>query len=557
MNKINVQDFKGMIRSGCANLENHSAEINTLNVFPVPDGDTGTNMSMTFTNGYNEAMKCNSDSISDVAKAFSRGLLMGARGNSGVITSQIFRGFYQHIDGKDEIEVQDVAQAFENGARVAYKAIMKPVEGTILTVIREASWYANNDYEKEPFDLNTYFDKLCTYSAESLERTPDYLPVLKEVGVVDSGGAGLLKILEGFRSYLQGNPVDFMEKKEEVETNPALMLENEEFGYCTEFIIRLDENIAKTFDEKILKKKLTDMGGESLVVVKDDDLCKVHVHTLKPGDALNIGQRYGEFIKLKIENMQEQHSTIIANAKEEAKPVKEEKVEEPVKKEKKAPQKYGIVAVAAGEGVTQLFYDLGADVVVSGGQTMNPSTEDFVKVINDLDHCSNVFIFPNNSNIILAARQTQTVLSERNIFVMETKSIQAGLSAVGMFNKEGDVADNINELNEVIANVDASSVTYAIKDTSYEGVEVKEGDYIAIANKGIIASGKDRKEVVFRLLDRLFRNKEKDLITVIVGEDKNDEEVKAIEDYIAEKSDLECEIIDGGQPVYSYLIGLE
>ncbi len=549
MNKLDVQQFKDMIRSGCANLENHAAEINTLNVFPVPDGDTGTNMSMTFTNGYQEALKCSSDSISDVAKAFSRGLLMGARGNSGVITSQIFRGFYQHIEGKSEIEVADISLAFENGARVAYKAILKPVEGTILTVIREASWYANHDYESEPFDLETYFDKLVSYSAESLESTPEYLPILKEVGVVDSGGAGLLKILEGFKAYVDGHPIDFAEKKEEIETNPALMLENEEFGYCTEFIVRLDENIVKTFDEKILKKKLTDMGGESLVVVKDEDLVKVHVHTLKPGDALNIGQRYGEFIKLKIENMQEQHSSIIANAKQE--PKKEEK------KEVKAPQKYGIIAVAAGEGVTKLFYDLGADVVVSGGQTMNPSTEDFVKVVKQLDHCDNVFIFPNNSNIILAAKQTQSVMSDRNIFVMETKSVQAGLSAVGMFNKQGEIEDVITDLQDVIDNVDASSVTYAIKDTVFEGVEVKEGDFIAIANKGIVCSGKDRKQVVFALLDQLFKNDEKELITVITGEDRDDDEVKEVEDYIVEHSDLECEIIDGGQPVYSYLIGLE
>ena len=556
MNKLNVSQFKEMIRSGCANLENHAAEINTLNVFPVPDGDTGTNMSMTFSNGYQEAMKCSSDSISDVAKAFSRGLLMGARGNSGVITSQIFRGFYQHIEGKAEIETADVSQAFENGARVAYKAILKPVEGTILTVIREASWYANHDFETEPFELETYFDKLVKYSAESLERTPEYLPVLKEVGVVDSGGAGLLKILEGFKAYIDGHPFDFSQEKEEIETNPALMLDNEEFGYCTEFIIRLDENIVNTFDEKILKKKLTDMGGESLVVVKDEDLVKVHVHTLKPGDALNIGQRYGEFIKLKIENMQEQHSTIIAKAGTDPKKPKQAE-EKPVEKVKKDPQKYGIVAVAAGEGVTKLFYDLGADVVVSGGQTMNPSTEDFVKVVNELDYCENIFIFPNNSNIILAAKQTQSVLSDRKIYVMETKSVQAGLSAVGMFNKQGEVDEVISDLQDVIDNVDASSVTYAIKDTVYEGVEVKEGDFIAIAHKGIVASGKDRKKVVFELLDKLFENDEKELITLIVGEDKDDEEVREIEEYISEHSDLECEVIDGGQPVYSYLIGLE
>ena len=557
MDRINVEDFKGMLKSACANLENHADEINTLNVFPVPDGDTGTNMSMTFNNGYAEAVKCNSDSVSDVAKAFSKGLLMGARGNSGVITSQIFRGFYQHIDGKDDIEVADVALAFENGARVAYKAIMKPVEGTILTVVREASWYANHDYEAEPFDLETYFSKLYDYASDSLEHTPDYLPVLKEVGVVDSGGTGLLRIIEGLKDYVEGHPDEFMETKKEAAVNPALLLENEEFGYCTEFIIRLNEDIVKKFDEKVLKEKLTDMGGESLVVVKDDDLVKVHVHTLKPGEALNIGQRYGEFLKLKIENMQEQHSTIIANAdatEKKAEPVEAEPVREEVPKQ---PKKYGIVTVAAGEGITRLFYDMNADVVVSGGQTMNPSTEDFVNVINQLDNCEHIFIFPNNSNIILAARQAQNVLSDRDITVMETKSVQAGLSAVGMFNSDLEPEELIESLQEVIDNVDASSITYAIKDTTFEGVEVKKDDYMAIHKKNIVASGKNRKIVLYRLLDQLFRDPEKELLTIIYGEDVDEKEIKEVDKYVSDNSDFDCEIIDGGQPVYSYLISLE
>ncbi len=237
MNKINAIDFKGMIKSACANLENHASEIDALNVFPVPDGDTGTNMSMTFNNGYAELAKADSDNVSELAKIFSRGLLMGARGNSGVITSQIFRGFYQSINGKQELETPDISIAFENGTRVAYKAIMKPVEGTILTVIREASWYANHDYETENLDLLTYFKRLVQYAKESIERTPEYLPILKEVGVVDSGGTGLLRILEGMLLYIEGQPVEFIQKKQEVQTNPALMLENEEFGYCTELLL--------------------------------------------------------------------------------------------------------------------------------------------------------------------------------------------------------------------------------------------------------------------------------------------------------------------------------
>ncbi len=542
MNKINAIDFKGMIKSACANLENHASEIDALNVFPVPDGDTGTNMSMTFNNGYAELAKADSDNVSELAKIFSRGLLMGARGNSGVITSQIFRGFYQSINGKQELETPDVSIAFENGTRVAYKAIMKPVEGTILTVIREASWYANHDYETENLDLLTYFKRLVQYAKESIERTPEYLPILKEVGVVDSGGTGLLRILEGMLLYIEGQPVEFIQKKQEVQTNPALMLENEEFGYCTEFIIRLDKNIKDSFEENKLKEKLTNLGGESLVVVKDDDLVKVHVHTLKPGDMLNAGQRYGEFIKLKIENMQEQHSTIIANASQ-TKPSKENK-------------KYGIITVGAGEGLIQLFKDLGADKIIEGGQTMNPSTQDFIKMINELDYCDNIFIYPNNSNIILAANQARDVCTNKNIYVVESKSIQAGISGIGMFNYDGSVEDIIAEQKEIIANVTAASITYAIKDSQYEGINVKANDYIAISDKKIISSNVDIKKTINGLLDYLIA-KDKELLTIIVGEDGNDDLTDYISEYIENNSKLEVSIIEGKQPIYNYLFGLE
>ena len=542
MNKINAIDFKGMIKSACANLENHASEIDALNVFPVPDGDTGTNMSMTFNNGYAELAKADSDNVSELAKIFSRGLLMGARGNSGVITSQIFRGFYQSINGKQELETPDISIAFENGTRVAYKAIMKPVEGTILTVIREASWYANHDYETENLDLLTYFKRLVQYAKESIERTPEYLPILKEVGVVDSGGTGLLRILEGMLLYIEGQPVEFIQKKQEIQTNPALMLENEEFGYCTEFIIRLDKNIKDSFEENKLKEKLTNLGGESLVVVKDDDLVKVHVHTLKPGDMLNAGQRYGEFIKLKIENMQEQHSTIIANASQ-TKPSKENK-------------KYGIITVGAGEGLIQLFKDLGADKIIEGGQTMNPSTQDFIKMINELDYCDNIFIYPNNSNIILAANQARDVCTNKNIYVVESKSIQAGISGIGMFNYDGSVEDIIAEQKEIIANVTAASITYAIKDSQYEGINVKANDYIAISDKKIISSNVDIKKTINGLLDYLIA-KDKELLTIIVGEDGNDDLTDYISKYIENNSKLEVSIIEGKQPIYNYLFGLE
>ena len=541
---LNAQEFKKMLESGYANLSNNASYINTLNVFPVPDGDTGSNMSMTFENGYNEAIKCNSDSIGDVAKALSRGLLMGARGNSGVITSQIFRGFYQTLEEKEKASVYEIADGFENGARVAYKAIMKPVEGTILTVIREAAWYAKHDIEtKNPdMDLKEYFDLFVKYANESLERTPDLLPVLKEVGVVDSGGMGLVKILEGFKAYVDGNPIRITSELAKINQEAILDFENEEFGYCTEFILRLNDEYKKIFDENKLKKKLTDMGGESLVVVKDDNLVKVHVHTLTPGDALNIGQRYGDFIKLKIENMQEQHSHIVETKKV------------PLPKEHK---KYGIITVAAGDGLKELFESLGTDIVISGGQTMNPSTQDFVEAINQLDYCDHIFIFPNNSNIILAANQAKDILNKKDITVINTVSIPEGISAIGMLDPEGEKETNIESLKEIIDNVVSASLTYAIKDTTFDNIEVKEGDYIAMAEKRIISSSKDKLHTLYQLLDYLFAIEDKELISIIVGDQYKKEEVDQILEYIENNSSLEADIIIGGQPVYSYLIGLE
>ncbi len=543
MKRINAEVFKAMLKSGAANLSNNQREIDALNVFPVPDGDTGTNMTMTFDNGYKEAMAVYTASVSDVAKALSKGLLMGARGNSGVITSQIFRGFYQAIDGKKEIDVKDVALAFENGSAVAYKAIMKPVEGTILTVIREASWYAANELKGKPkMNMEEYFSVLVQYANTSLASTPDLLPALKETGVVDSGGCGLVKILEGFLASLKGEDITVRDQGLIELTNAAVMSASEEgFGYCTEFIIRLSpEYNNRKFDENILKNKLASLG-ESLVLVKDDDIIKVHVHTLKPGDALNAAQRYGEFIKLKIENMQEQHSNLISESS----------------KKSKEHKKYGLITVAAGQGLQELFYELRADVVISGGQTMNPSTENFLEKIDELDNCENIFIFPNNSNIILAAQQACSIV-DRKVIVIPTKSIQQGLSAIGMFNPEASVEDNERDLNEIINNMETGSLTYAIKNTSFDGIEVKEGDYIAMTNKQIVSAGKDMFECIKVLLDKMLSAKEDaELLTLICGEDADEEVTKKIIEYVEENSEVELEEITGDQPVYAYLFGLE
>ncbi|MCI7157757.1 MAG: DAK2 domain-containing protein [Solobacterium sp.] len=540
MKLLNGKDFKEMLSSGAANLDNNQTEINALNVFPVPDGDTGTNMSMTFNSGAKEANQCFSNNIGDVAKSLSKGLLMGARGNSGVITSQIFRGFAQSIEGKEEINTKELAEAFENGTRVAYKAIMKPVEGTILTVIREASWYANREVKENPkMDIETYFHRLEYFMEDSLEHTPDLLPILKEANVVDSGGAGLLKIVQGFIAYIDGTPVTTNAVVVELARNAQSVFENEEFGYCTEFILRLKENYLKGFDENVLKNKLA-KEGESLVFVRDEDLIKVHIHTLHPGDALNLAQRYGEFVKIKVENMQEQHSELVKEG--EVKP-----------KEKKA---IGVIAVAAGDGVTNLMYELGVDCVISGGQTMNPSTSDFIEKIKELDHCEKIMIFPNNSNIMLAAKQAKDLVDYKEVEVIECKSIQACLSALARFSPESDFNELVAEFNELCPSIKTASVTYAVKDSSIDGIELKEGDYMAMIGKSIVTNGTDLSEVCRLMLEK-FLDEDSELLTLITGEDADEEITERIVEYVENNSDIEVDVIKGDVPVYYYLMGLE
>lgn len=538
MKYINGQLFKQMLQSGAANLSNHHAEIDALNVFPVPDGDTGTNMSMTFTSGVKDALAVCSDEIPVIAKALSKGLLMGARGNSGVITSQIFRGLYQSIDKKETLNAADLAAAFSKGSEVAYKAVMKPVEGTILTVIRESSYYAEHLVNPEEMEVEEWFKAFIEYAKESLNTTPDLLPVLKEVGVVDSGGAGLIVILEGMYSALLGNVIEAHET-DSAASAAAMDVENEEFGYCTEFILRLNDHGMRAFTEDKLKRKLSQIG-ESIVVVQDEELVKVHVHTLTPGEALNLAQRYGEFVKLKIENMQEQHSTLQSEAAAPA--------EAPAKE-------YALIAVAAGEGLTNLFKEYRCDVVISGGQTMNPSTEDFVAAINKLN-AKHILILPNNSNIVLAAQQAAVVLDDRDIHVLPSKTIPQGLSACLMFNPEADVEANLEEMTEAIKNVKTGQVTYAIKDTTYEGLEIKEGDYMGMFEKSIIVAVPDKMEAVKTLVDQMV-DEDAEIVTLIAGEDASEEEVEELVAYIEDNYDAEVDLHRGNQPVYCFVLGVE
>lgn len=543
MDILNGKLFKEMLQNGSNLLTNRHVEIDALNVFPVPDGDTGTNMHLTFSAGTKDAVNTLSEYVGDIAKALSKGLLMGARGNSGVILSQIFRGFYQGVEGLNEVDVLTLAKAFVKGSEVAYRSVMKPVEGTILTVIRESSYMAQKYAEDHPeATLIEYFDYFIAEAKNSLDYTPELLPVLKEVGVVDSGGAGLLVILEGFKEALVGNKIELSQDVVQQEGGAQLNMESEEFGYCTEFIIRLSENGFITFTEDKLKKALARLGN-SIVVVQDEDIVKVHVHTLTPGEALNLGQRYGEFVKLKIENMQEQHENILTSSHAAQQDAPKPKA------------KYALIAVAAGEGLTKYFKDLRVDVVISGGQTMNPSTEDFVAAVKEVN-ADHIILLPNNSNIVLAAQQAATVLEEYDITVLPTKTIPQGLSACILFNPDVDLETNVAEMTEAIEHVKTGQITYAIKDTTYEGKEISAGDYMGLLEKDIVVNDKDKLETTKALIDQaIFEDAE--IVTVIVGSEATVEEEKEVEEYIADKYDVEVEVIEGGQPVYSFIFGVE
>lgn len=544
MERINSQLLKDMLTSGMNNLANHSAEIDALNVFPVPDGDTGTNMNLTFSNGVKEALKEDADTVGKICKTLSRGLLMGARGNSGVITSQIFRGFYQAVEDLDEIDAMQLANALVNGSRVAYRAVMRPVEGTILTVVREAADYTYAyTVTEEIEDCVQVLQKMVDEANASLERTPELLPVLEEVGVVDSGGKGLCVILEGFLSALQGNVIvasDSAEVNEHAQTK--VQGGEEEFGFCTEFILRLNENGIRHFSEEQFKEELATIGN-SIVCVQDDDLVKVHVHTLEPKTAIKMGKRQGRFVKLKVENMQEQHDNILE--KEEAAPAVS----------KREHQKYAIITVAPGAGVDQMFKELRADIVIGGGQTMNPSTEDFVSAVNQLD-AEHILILPNNSNIVLAAQQAQSVCEDQDIHVLPTKTIPQGLSACVMFNPEVELEENLAEMQEAIDHVKSGEVTYAIKDTTYEGLEIKKDEYMGIFGKDIVVSCPDCLEASKALVDKMV-DEDSELVTLIYGKEATKEQAQALADYIEETSDAEVEIYDGKQPVYSFILGVE
>lgn len=557
MTKIDGILLKQMIISGANNLYNNYPEVDALNVFPVPDGDTGTNMNLTISSGAKEIATRNDASVYDVAKTFSRGLLMGARGNSGVILSQIFRGFAQGLKGKIEATAQDISDALLMGKEVAYKAVMRPVEGTILTVIRESSQaLADSVYPDMPLD--EALDILLKEARESLKRTPNLLPVLKEAGVVDSGGAGLCKIIEGFdlalhNQIVEKNMPDVVSDSvvEPIIGNVQASLEHKEFGYCTEFILKLPEDPIKAKKKNFVPSRFSGVlnsHGNSIVMVHDDDLIKVHIHTLNPGNILTYAQQFGEFVKIKVENMSEQHTHLI---EEDAKAKEDE-----IKKQPKKP--FGLISVGAGKGIVDLFKDLNCDYIVSGGQTMNPSTEDFIKAIKSIN-AEQIFILPNNSNIIMAATQACDVMNEEvKCTVIPTKTIPQGLVSAMMYNPESDYDTNYNDMMESLSSVKSGQVTFAVKDTSFEGMKIHKDDFIGICDKKILATEKDKIKCALKLINTMI-DEDSSIITIITGEDVTEAERDALKELVQAKVGdmVDVDVKVGLQPVYSFIIGIE
>lgn len=532
--------LRDMFVSGANNLQNHKELVDKLNVFPVPDGDTGTNMSLTISYAMKELAKVENDSITEIGKSLSKGSLMGARGNSGVILSQIIRGFSKSIEGKEQISTEDLAKAFKNGSDTAYKAVIKPIEGTILTVVRESGEFAIKAAKKEK-DLLKFLDMVIDEANKSLERTPELLKNLKEAGVVDSGGKGLVLIYEGMYEALKGNPIKAKDLNdsnvsEVKQAGTSINTEDIKFCYCTEFILE-SNSISDTEIRDIMLKY-----GDSLAVVGDEGIIKVHVHTNDPGLVLQDALKHGQLVTIKIENMKLQHENILVGDTDEIAQSVEEK-------------EYGFIATSMGEGLAKIFKDFGVDYIIEGGQTMNPSTEDFMKAIDSIN-AKNIFIFPNNSNIIMAANQAKE-LSDKNIIVIPTKNTPQGFTALVNFNADASVEENEQALMESLTMVKSGQVTFAVRDTVMNDVEVKEGNIIGIAESKLMDAGDSVDEITTSLVEKLV-DEDSAIITLFYGEDVTEEDANNLRDELEEKfEDLDIELYYGGQPLYYYLISVE
>lgn len=542
--------FKNGIISAANNISNSRQAVDALNIFPVPDGDTGTNMSMTINAAAADIAAMPDDSsLGEVSKRTASALLRGARGNSGVILSLIFRGMSKAFKGLDEAGSKDVAKAFRMGCDAAYKAVMKPTEGTILTVIRKVAEAAEEiaDIQDEP--LKVCFAALQA-AKQALAKTPEQLPVLKKAGVVDAGGQGLVLIFEGIQSVFENNaivqPID-NEKKEEKQSDKSTVAAADEeikFGYCSEFLIEKEKS-AKEKDPLKLRAYLESIG-DCVVVVDDNDIIKVHVHSNCPGDVIQSALKYGQLINIKIDNMRYQHR----NA-EEGKKADEAKIVEPE-------NEYGFVAVCAGEGLQELFTDLGADVVVSGGQTMNPSTDNILNAINQTP-AKTVFVLPNNKNIIMAAQQAVPLAKDRTVIVLQTKTIPQGISAMLSFDETQNAQANAEAMTEAAGAVETGQVTFAARDSEVDGKPIKQGQMMGMANGAIKFIGDDKEQIAFETAESMIDTSVHSLVTIIFGEGADENGAQAVEQKLGEKfgSDIEISIVDGGQPVYYYIISVE
>ncbi|WP_374562207.1 DAK2 domain-containing protein [Sinobaca sp. H24] len=554
-NELKASKLADMLGEGAAMLHKHAQEVDALNVFPVPDGDTGKNMNLTISSGIKEVLAAdNSESAGKTAKAFSKGLLMGARGNSGVILSQLFRGFSQVLDKETSVTASQLAAAFNEGVHTAYKAVMKPVEGTILTVAREGAAYAESRLESSTTPVE-YFRYLVEGSEQSLAGTPELLPILKEVGVVDSGGQGLVYIYTGMYNVLAGlasadsreevpSLDDLVKLEHHQQAQTQLSTEDMEYGYCTEVMIRFEEDkLKKTpYDETAFREELSEWG-DSLLVVHDEELLKIHIHAEYPGEVINKAQRYGSLRHIKAEDMREQHQAIVEKeAGQKARPVKPK-------------SRYGVVVVSAGPGMDELFQGMGAHEIISGGQTMNPSTEDFLQAIERVN-AEHIFLLPNNGNIIMAAGQAAEV-AEKQATVIETKTIPEGLSALLALDESKDVSVNKRAMTEAKSHVKSGEVTFSVRDTVINGRTIAKNDYMGICGKEIISAGPDIQTVANELLGSMI-DEDTEIVTIIEGEDSDEATSDALQAFIeSHYEDAEVERHQGGQPLYPYIISIE
>ena len=538
---INGATLKSMIITGAKLLDVNKANVDALNVFPVPDGDTGTNMSLTIQSAVKEVVNCNSNKIADIAEAAIKGALRGARGNSGVITSQIIRGMFSILKKTEEVDVKTFAQAIMNGAEVAYGAVTAPKEGTMLTVIRMMAEHASSCYRKQK-DFESFFTEIINAGNKAVDLTPSLLPVLKKAGVVDAGGKGLMFIFEGMNKALLGEVVSAESVVGSVSTGDALMehadimsLGDIEFAYCTEFFIINLKKKTTMADIERLKQSLMAIG-DSVIVIGDLEFVKVHVHTNKPGVALTKALELGELDKLKIENMLEQNRALMKKYEEEKKEM-------------------GMLAISAGEGISNIFKDIMVDAVIEGGQSMNPSASDIADAVARIN-AENVFVFPNNKNIILAAEQARSLVENKLLHVIPTKNIPQGFAAAIAFNPELSVDENKANMIHALDTVTVGQVTYAVRNTSVSGFDIKVGDVIGLDNKKIIASGNDVGLVTIDLIEKLRSDEE--IITIYYGQDVKEKDANVVKQIIADRyPDCDVELHYGGQPIYYYYIALE